>query len=150
MLAGAVLALGLVSVSLWYALSARADLGASLQRLADAEAWEREAVRLEREYATWQDWQEGVRAFRQSLAARDLDRNRWRVRSLTIEREVMSRERAGAYMGSLVHREGYLFLPREFTLRVMHDGDGLLRWRPGNTDDLEMTLAGDYLIRRQP
>lgn len=145
-----VLALALLAGSLWYASAARNDLATAMRQLAEIDSYHQQAQRFEAQYAEWELFQQRLAAFEQSVAEFGLVPSQWRNRPMTVEREVMSRSQAQAYLSSLFSRDGYYFLPERFSLSVVHDSDDLLRWQPGSTDDVQLTLVGSYLIRQSP
>jgi hypothetical protein len=145
-----VTALVLLAGSLWYASSARDDLAHAMRQLAEIDSYHQQAQRFEAQYAEWDVFQQRLAAFEQSVGEFGLVPSQWRNRPMTVEREVMSRSQVQAYLSSLFSRDGYYFLPERFSLSVVHDTDDLLRWQPGSTDDLQLTLVGNYLIRQSP
>ena len=129
-----VMAVALLVVALHYALDARQRLASALNM---SQAYTQRAELLTQLQSAQQAWQQ--HAEQRQLVNRGIAETRvltgsWRSRSITVEQASVTRDQAQAYLASLQHADGYLFVPRRFELKVLQDGDDLMSWTPGRYD----------------
>jgi hypothetical protein len=104
---------------------------------------------LQQAHERWQSYAAERRQLSKSVASTGALAGNWRSRSLTVEQASITRDQAQAYLVSLRYSDGYLFIPQRFELKVLQDGDDLMSWTQGSSNQLEMTLVGNYLIRSE-
>ncbi|MDH7942557.1 hypothetical protein QGM61_01880 [Pseudohongiella sp. SYSU M77423] len=140
----------LVVCSLAYALDARARL-ATVMNMNQAQSQRADLLsQLRQAHAKWQQHAAERQQMNHDIESTSVLTGNWRSRSLLIEQASMTRDQVQAYLASLQHAEGYLFIPRRFELKVLQEGDDLMSWTQGSTNQLELSLSGDYLIRSEP
>lgn len=136
--------------TLWYAQQQHQALKHSSFTLGKVQRQADQVRNLERDFFRWQRYQQQHQQINREIQAGKLNQQHWQVRGLTVEKAELPRWKVQAYLTSLQKQPGYLFLPERFELKALFDDDDLLRWKSGSSDRLELTLVGDYFIRRQP
>lgn len=73
----------------------------------------------------------------------------WTTRDLNVQSAAMPREQVEGYLAGVKNQAGYFFLPSSFVLKVPYAEDDIFTWVKGDSLALQLTLSGQYFIRRQ-
>lgn len=146
----ALLATLILCITLWFAQNQHQALKHSSYMLGQIQRDADQVRSLELGFVRWQAFRHQEQRISQEIAAGKLNPQHWQVRALTVEQAELPRWKVQAYLTSLQKQSGYMFLPERFELKALFDGDDLFRWQPNSSNRLELTLVGDYFLRRQP
>jgi hypothetical protein len=86
---------------------------------------------------------------RDSIRKSHLQRSQWSVRDLELHSVSMEREQVQGYLTGVSSRSGYFFVPSSFMLKVPLAEDDIFSWSKGDSLNLQVTLNGQYYIRRE-
>lgn len=139
-----------LTLTLWYVLQQYQQWKYSSLALSQMHNQADQVRNLERAFNGWQAYRQQTLEVQQQIKNGQLDQSDWQVRALTVEKAELPRWKVQAYLNSLQRLDGYLFLPERFELKALFDGDDLFRWQTESSDRLELTLVGEYFMRRQP
>ena len=75
--------------------------------------------------------------------------SKWIMRDLKVQGAAIPREEIPAYLVGASNQAGYLFIPHRFELRVPYAEDDIFSWVTGDSKTLNLSLKGQYYIRRE-
>jgi hypothetical protein len=83
-----------------------------------------------------------------AISLSGFQQSQWTTRDLKVESAAMPREQVEGYLAGVKNQAGYFFLPSSFVLKVPYVEDDIFTWTKGDSLALQLTLSGQYFIRR--
>ncbi|MFK5986066.1 MAG: hypothetical protein QM479_11660 [Pseudomonadota bacterium] len=133
-----------------YASTSREQLQQAKHQLKSSKQQLNDYTKLQQRFIRFKSFSEKHQQLSKLINTTELKPSLWSVRDLSVQSITIPRNKMQDYLAGIKHQSKYFFVPTAFNLTAEYAEDDLFSWLPGDGKNLELTLQGQYYIRRQP
>lgn len=149
----AILALGVLAsvlliVSVQYSVGQWQNLKSSQAQFLAAENKVRMLADLEKQLVKFEAHQTDLKSIASSVEDNALGESLWSSKAIVVKSSVIAREEVTGFLKGISNQQNQWFKPEKFSLRTMNESDDLFQWMAKSSNKLELSLEGEYMLRR--
>jgi hypothetical protein len=143
----------LIAIVFWqatqYSVKQHGQLKQAVNSKAMAENVVRDYQQLNEQFQQYTAINQQRNDVRDAIQLSQLQQSQWTVRDLQVQSASMPRDQIQGYLTGVSNQPGYFFRPSSFMLKVPFAEDDIFSWSKGDSLALQLTLNGQYYIRRE-
>lgn len=143
-----VLAAVFLVVSVSYSVQQWQKLQTSQQAYLAAEGKVRVMSELEQQLPEFQKYQNTLLSIQSGVTNNALNKEDWSRKSVIVKNSIISRQDVSGFLKGISNKETQWFKPKQFALKTMSEKDDLFHWIEKSSNQLNLLLEGEYMIRR--
>ncbi|BCN94315.1 hypothetical protein THMIRHAM_21000 [Thiomicrorhabdus immobilis] len=135
-------------VSVSYSVQQWQKLQSSQQQYLAAERKVRMISELEQQLPEFQNYQNTLLSIQSGVSKNALKKEDWSSKSVIVKNSIISRQDVSGFLKGISNKEAQWFKPKQFALKTMSEKDDLFHWTAKSSNQLNLLLEGEYMIRR--
>lgn len=148
-----ILGLGLLAavflvVSAKYSVQQWQNLQVSQAKYLSAENKVRAMSELEEQLPAFVNYQNKLQSINSAVIKDTLNEAGWSTKSVIVKNSVISRQDVAGFLKGIANKNDQWFKPQKFALTTMSERDDLFHWTRKSSNQLNLLLEGEYMIRR--
>ncbi|WP_321325787.1 hypothetical protein [Thiomicrorhabdus sp.] len=103
---------------------------------------------LEKQLPGFEDYQNTLLSIQSGVTDNALNKESWSSKSVIVKNSIISRQDVSGFLKGISNKEAQWFKPKQFALKTMSEKDDLFHWTTKSSNQINLLLEGEYMIRR--
>lgn len=144
----AVLAAVFLIVSVQYSVQQWQSLQVAQGSYSVAESKVRMMSELKAQLPLFESYQEKLQAINAVVSKEALNESNWTNKSVIVKNSIIARQDVAGFLKGIESKDDQWFRPKLFALKTISKHDDLFHWTIKSSNQLNLLLEGEYMIRR--
>lgn len=103
---------------------------------------------LDKQLPKFESYQNTLLSIQSGVADNALNKESWTSKSVIVKNSIISRQDVSGFLKGISNKKDQWFKPKLFALKTMSEKDDLFHWTTKSSNQINLLLDGEYMIRR--